>query len=257
MPINNNLQSNVTDMPTGRRSKPWMVSKTHGPWRMQTVQTMSVTDEQGVQIVDEFDNVDPIFSVREYNGCKVNMEWLTSNAKTIEACLMDVDPNTAGPITYEGDQLAPVDIITNETGKNLGGVMTGKLFIYGQQSAAGMATDTKAAEKNTIGLDFLRLIRVRGIGGIQYSRFTVAPVAYATTADSAFSGGVGTYAQTAVAMPQTNGTTKTVLYAKYNGNPITDTSKYTSTSTTFTPTNAPVAGDVWEVYTVAVNPSAF
>lgn len=253
---NNYGPSNVTDMPTGRRSKPWGVSRTHGPWRLPTIQTMTGTDEQGVTIYDEFDNVDPTFSVREYNGAKTTLEWMTSNDKIVESVLMDVDPNAAGPITYEGDQLAPIDIITNETGKNSGGVISGKLFIYGQVSAQNITTDTKAGEKNTVGIDFLRRIIVRGIGGIQYTRFVNAPT-YPTQADVAFAGGVGTFPSTAVAVPKTAGGTKIVLYAKFNGAPVTDTTLYSASTSTFTPTTPPVSGDVWEVYTVSVAPTLF
>ena len=60
------MGSNVTDIQTGRRSKPLGISKTHGMWRFPMVQSMSITDEQGVTVIDEFDNVDPVFSYREY-----------------------------------------------------------------------------------------------------------------------------------------------------------------------------------------------
>lgn len=257
MPGNNNPGSNVTDMQTGRRSKPWIVSRTHGRQRMPTIQTMSITDEQGVTVYDEFDNVDPVFSVREYNGAKASMEFLQSNNKSVECMLMDVDANAAGPMTWEGDQMAPVDIIINDTGKNAGKIYAAKLLIYGQVESNADSEDTKAAEKNTLGLSFLKCVKVRGGGNLQYTRFTMSAT-YATSDDVAFSTGIGTFPTTAVALPTTpnnsnapsSSPTKIVLYAKKNGNPVFDTSLYTATNTTFTPTVVPQNGDVWEVYTV-------
>lgn len=243
------MPSNIVDIQTGRRSKPWGVSKTHGRWLLPMVQTMSITDEQGVTIVDEFDNPDPVFSIREYNGAKASVEWIHSDQKIVESVLMDVDPNAAGPMTYEGDQLAPVDIMINDTGKNSGKIYSGKLLVFGQQSASTDAEDTKSPEKNTIGLDFLKLIRVKGGGAIQYTRFVNTPV-YPTSDDVAFAGSVGTFPTAAKAMPQTDGTTKIVLHAKFNGNPIFDTTKFVATTSTFTPKVAPTIGDIWEVYSV-------
>ena len=257
MPGNNNPASNVTDMQTGRRSKPWIVSRTHGRYRASLIQTMSITDEQGVTMYDEFDNVDPVFSVREYNGAKASVEFLQSNNKNVESMFMDVDPNAAGPMTWEGDQLAPVDFMINDTGKNSGNVYAGKLLIYGQIESSADSEDTKGAEKNTVGLSFLKAIKVRGGGQLVYNRFVQSP-AYVTTDDIAFSTGVGTFSATAAAIPTTpnnttgptGASTKYVLYTKKNGNPCFDTSQYAATSTTFTPTVAPQNGDVWEVYFV-------
>ena len=248
-PNNNVNPSRVVDTQTGRQTKPWIVSKDYGRYRWALLQSMSLTTNQSVDLIPEFDNPNMATSARTYDGSEGTFEWAQSQNQTAEAMLMNTNP-LYSPMLYDPAQLAPVEIIAVDYGKNSMTNYASKLLIYGQQSAGSGNEDTKAAAKKSLGLTFLQEKQIIN-GQIQYTRFTKGAVNFVTADDVAFDvNGVGTFQDTTSLVNNTDGTTTRVLYAKFNGSPQPDTSTWSATATTFTPATAPVTGDRWDIYTV-------
>ena len=237
----------ITDLYIGRKDKPEVVSKTHGRYRGNVVQAMTITRQQTTQVYDEYDNDNPVFSIREYDGSEASLEWLSSDVNYIEAMLMDVNP-AVSPMLYDPAQIQPVDVILHRTGANAVKITRASLLCYGQVSANTTTPELKGAEKNSVTLKFLKEKQVGG-AEIQYTRFVNTPT-YPTADDAAFAGSVGTFPKATSLLTNSDGTTVRVLYAKKNGSPVNDTTQYTATASTFTVAVAPVSGDVWEVYSV-------
>lgn len=248
-PNNNVNPSRVVDTQTGRQTKPWIVSKSFGRYRGPLIQTISITREQSVELIPEFDNPNMATSVRTYDGSKATIEWVASQNQAVEAMLMNTNP-LYSPLMYDPAQLAPVDVIAVDYGKNSATNYASRLLIYGQQDSSAINEDTKSAMKKTVGLSFIAEKEIIN-GQIQYTRFTKGSVPFVTADDVAFDvNGVGTFQTTTKLVNNTDGTTTRLLYVKQNGAPQPDTTTWSATATTFTPTTAPTAGDTWECFTV-------
>ncbi len=247
-PNNDVSPSRVVDLQTGKQSLPWIVSRTFGRYRGPLIQQVSITREQTVEMIPEFDNPNMASSVRTYNGSKATFEWVSSQNNAIEAMLMNTNP--LYPTTlFDPSQLAPVDLLIVDTGKNSGTKYASRLLCFGQVDTDSITEDTKSAMKKSVGLGFLQDKEILN-GQVQYTRFTQGAVSFITLDDVAFSGGAGTFPTSTILVNNTNATTTRALWVKFNGTPVTDTTQYAITATTFTPTTVPVTGDVWECFTV-------
>jgi hypothetical protein len=244
------MPTNPTDLYRGKTNKPEIISQNHGRIRGQLVQSMTLSPQHSAEVYEEFDNPNPVFSIHDFAGTDATMDWLSSDQHQIESAMMDVNPS-ASPFQYDPAQIRPIDILIHRSGVNAGKVTKATLLCSGQRSGETDTQDIKAAEKEAATLKFLKEKVISG-GDILYSRFVKAPVAFVTGDDVSFDvNGAGSFAQTAVAVDQAGGASQIyVLHAKWNGTAINDTSQYAATPSLFTPTVAPVAGDVWEVYTV-------
>lgn len=248
-PNNDVNPSRVVDLQTGRQTKPWITSKSFGRYRGPLIQSVSITRNQSVETLPEFDNPNLAFSVRTYDGSQATIEWAASQNSAIESMLMNTNP-LYSPTMYDPAQLAPVDLVLVDYGLNSTTNYASKLLIFGQQDSSSINEDTKSPEKKSVGLTFIAEKEIIN-GQIQYTRFTKGSASFVTADDVAFDvNGIGTFQTTTKLLNNTDQTTTRVLYSKFNGSPVFDSTLYSSTATTFTPVTAPVSGDVWETYTV-------
>jgi hypothetical protein len=247
-PNNNVNPSRVVDLQTGKKTKPWIVSQSFGRYREPLIQTASITREMTVDMIPEFDNVNMAASVRTYNGTKASFEYVSSQNTNIESMVMNTNP-LLPIVMFDPAQTAQVDVFWTDKGINSGTSYASRALFGGKMEANTISEDTKSAMKKTMGFSFIQEKEIIN-GQIQYTRFTQATVAFVTADDVSFSAGAGTFPTTAKAMTNTDGTTIFAMWVKFNGIPVTDTTQYTITATTFTPTTLPVSGDVWEVFTV-------
>jgi len=247
-PNNDVTPSQVVDTQTGRQTKPWIVSQSYGRYRGPLIQSVTLTREQTVELIPEFDNPNMATSVRTYNGTKGSMEWVASPNQAIEAMIMDTNP-LYSPLLFDPAQTHPITLLVTDQGRNSKTNYASRLLIYGQMDADSIAEDTKSAMKKTASFSFIQDKEIIN-GQVQYTRFTQGTVPFVTADDVAFAGGAGTFPVSTKLVNNTDGTTTRVLYAKFNGANVFDVNSYTATATTFTPTIAPVNGDIWETFTV-------
>ena len=248
-PNNDVNPSRVVDTQTGKQTKPWIVSQDYGRYRGALVQSVSITRNQTVEMLPEFDNPNMASSTRTYDGSQATIEWAASQNQDIEAMLMNTNP-LYSPMLYDPSQLAPVEVCFVDYGKNSRTNYASRLLIYGQQDSSSIPEDTKGSMKKSVGLTFIAEKEIIN-GQVQYTRFTKGAVNFVTDDDVAFDvNGVGTFPVSTQLVNNTDQTTTRVLWAKKNGLPVTDTTLYSATATTFTPTTAPVTGDRWDVFTV-------
>lgn len=246
-PNNNVNPSRVVDLQTGKKTKPWIVSQSFGRYREPLIQTVSITREMTVELIPEFDNVNMAASVRTYNGSKAAFEYVSSQNTNIESMVMNTNP-LLPIVMFDPAQTGQVDVLFTDKGINSGTSYSSRALFGGKLSSNTISEDTKGAMKKNMAFDFIQEKEIIN-GQISYSRFTQVAT-FITADDIAFSGGAGTFATPLKAMTNTDGTTIIAMWIKFNGFPVMDTTQYAITTTTFTPTTAPVSGDVWEVFGV-------
>lgn len=246
-PNNNVNPSRVVDLQTGKKTKPWIVSQSYGRYRGPLIQTVTITREQTVDMLPEFDNVNMAASVRTYNGTKATLDYVASQNTSIESMVMNTNP-LLPIVMFDPAQTAAVDVVYSDKGINSGTTYSSRALFGGRLDASTISEDTKSAMKKNMGFSFIQEKEIIN-GQIQYTRFTQS-ASFVTADDVAFAGGAGTFPTSCVAQTNTDGTTILALWVKLNGLPVTDTTQYVITTTTFTPTVAPTSGTVWEVFTV-------
>lgn len=239
--------TNQKDLFKGKYSKPEIITASHGLVRGQLIQSFSSSEPHTVEQYPEFDNPDMAAQIHDTQGAEASMEWLSSEQHQIESAISDTNP-FENPFMYAPEGVKPVDVILHYKGLNANKNVAARVYLHGDPSAKSNSEDTKSAEKNSISLKFLVKRDIIN-GDVQYTRFVKGTPDFATGNDSPFdTNGKGTFpVATSIVTDPVTGSGTNIIQAKFNG---TVSTSYTSDTNYFTPTVAPVNGDVWEVISI-------